>query len=114
MSYLKDKNKEKFRQEPGTKNFAFESTLEILKEMGFRYVKDLGIGQFGKVVDMVHPNTKTSIAVKLVDEKDLSDGEINVWPSLCHRNILPLLSFNYIAPTRTFVFITDKSPTSLD
>ena len=31
-----------------------------------------------------------------------------------NRNILPLLGFNYIAPTSTFIFITDKCPTSLD
>ena len=63
---------------------------------------------------MIHPNAKKSIAVKLVIEKDLSDGEINVWPNICHRNILPLLGFNYVAPTNTFIFMTDKCPASLD
>ena len=114
MTDFKDKYKEKFNQELGSKAIAFESTLQVLEEMGYRYVKDLGIGNFGKVVDMIHPNTKKSIAVKIVNEKDLSDGEMNVWPNLCHRNILPLLGFNYIAPTHTFIFMTDKRPASLD
>ena len=45
MTYFKDKSKEEFPRELGNKNIVFESTLQVLEEIDYRYVKDLGIGK---------------------------------------------------------------------
>ena len=104
---------EKSSQKLDAKNIAFKSIVDCLEKMAYQYVKDLGAGKFGNVLEMLRPNDKYRAAVKLIREKDLCEAEMFAWPSLCQKNILFLLSFNYISQTNTFAFITQKCETSL-
>lgn len=113
MEFVKIQKQEKVNKELTSEKINFTSTLKSLKKLGYDYVKDLGVGKFGKVVVMINQNTKTTWAVNFFKEENISDRELYVWPGLCHQNILPLLGFNYIAEDRTFTFIT-KCPSSLD
>ena len=70
MEYFNDKKMEKSSQELDVRSFAFKSTVDCLKKMGYQYVKYLGTGKFGKVVEMLRPNDKYRVVVKLTREKD--------------------------------------------
>lgn len=72
-------------------------------------MKVLGIREFGKVGEMIHPSTKTYCVIKFVKEEHITDEELYVWSGLCYRNILQLLGFHYLAKDRIFIFITKKS-----
>ena len=113
MGFFNDKKINKPSQELDAKNIAFKSTVHCLEKICYQYVKDLGAGKFGKVVEMLSPNDKYRVAVKLVREKDLCEAELFAWPSPCHKNISPLLGFSYMSQTNTFVFITQKCEPSL-
>lgn len=54
----------------------FTSVLKSLKDLDYDNVEDMEVGKFGKVVEMIHPKTKTACAVKFVKDEIISVGGI--------------------------------------
>lgn len=66
--------------------------LEVLaKERNFKVVDYLGGGSYGEVMAMDIPKYKSTVAVKFVAEEDGWVGELALWPTLHHDNVLDLL-----------------------
>lgn len=94
MELAKLKKEGKIAKELAIDKMSFESTLRSLKEMSYDNINHVEVGKFEKVVQMLHSNSKTTCAIKMVREENISDGELYLWPSLCPGNILSLISFN--------------------
>ena len=53
-------------------------------------------------------------ALKVVDENNVLEGEIDVWSTLKHQNILPVISHEYIYFAESYIFFTPVHPTTLE
>ncbi|KAG8198791.1 hypothetical protein JTE90_007095 [Oedothorax gibbosus] len=90
-----------------------QTALKTLEQQhGFRKMKDLGDGTFGDVYLMSDRNHERSIAVKIVNNKDIDESETVLWPKLDHENVLPLLEFLSLGDVGAFIM--DAQAGSLD
>ena len=107
--------REKYRT--GVMNIkAFEKMIEVLEHLqqrDYNFIEMLGEGALGSVIKIENLTSKKECALKVVDENKVSEGEINIWSTLKHRNILPLISHEYIYFAKSHVFFTTVHPTTL-
>ncbi|KAG8187142.1 hypothetical protein JTE90_004885 [Oedothorax gibbosus] len=90
-----------------------QTALKTLEQQhGFRKMKDLGDGTFGDVYLMSDRSNARSIAVKIVNSKDIDESETVLWPKLNHENVLPLLEFLPLGEVGAFIMDTQAG--SLD
>ena len=59
--------------------------LEHLKQRDYSFVEMLGEGTFGSVVKIKNLTSNKQYAAKIVDEKNVSEGEINIWSILKNK-----------------------------
>lgn len=86
----------------------YEKMIEIifyLEEKSYTFLEELGFGSFGSVVKMKHSGNEER-AVKIVSKDHVSQGETELWPTLDHDNILPLLSCEYVYFANSYIFVT--------
>lgn len=82
-------------------------TIEYLKiNHEYEFVRKVGQGTYGVVVELKDPCKHHHFAAKIVLEEFVSKSEKEIWPYLCHDNLLPLISMEYITTTYCYVFIT--------
>lgn len=82
-------------------------TINYLKVNNkYDFVKKIGQGTFGAVVELICPDKQNHVAAKIVVEELVSKNEINVWPELAHKNIVPLLTVAYVPTTNCYAFLT--------
>ena len=93
---------------------AKELTIKTLEYLNYEYVKSLGDGRIGNVIEVKSPHSKKRIAVKIVIEEDVMENELKVWPKLSHPNIVRLISSNYIDAGRAYIFLMEKCADSLE
>ena len=93
---------------------AEESVLKVLKSLNYEFVKTLGQGRIGSVIEVKSPYSKQTIAIKIVKEEDLMENELKIWPRLSHPNIVNLISSNYIDAARSYIFLMKKCVASLE
>ena len=87
---------------------AISSTIAILKDFGYGYVKELGSGSFGTVIEVMH-RAYGNLAVKIVLEECEPESETQLWPDLHHDNLLPLIKAVRVPSTYTVVFFMPVS-----
>lgn len=95
------------------KNSAVEKTIQHLQKSGYTFVRSLGSGGYGTVVEFKNQTEKSSFAMKIVLKEAVSDGEQKIWPGLQNDNILKLLSVQSVDSARTYVFTTPAQPYTL-
>lgn len=88
------------------------SYLQVHK--GYKFVKKVGHGTFGAVIEFYIPDKRCSVAAKIVLQELVSNSESEIWPELGHDNILSLTSVEHITSTSCYVFITPLHPASLN
>ena len=96
---------------------AYETMMEVLEHIqqrNYSFVEMLGEGTFGSVLKIKHLTSNKEYALKVVDENQVSEGEMNIWSSLKHENILPLISHEYIYFAKSYAFLTPVYPTTLE
>ena len=93
---------------------AEKSVLKVLKSLNYEFVKSLGQGRIGSVIEVKCPYCKQTIAIKIVMEEDLMENELKIWTRLSHPNIVNLISSNYIDAARSYIFLMKKCVTSLE
>lgn len=92
---------------------AVASTVKyLISNYKFEFVNELGKGAYGHVVELKPPG-HPKVAAKIVIEELASDNEMELWPILCHENLLELIHFEHIETTFSYVFFTPRHPTTL-
>lgn len=89
------------------------TTVKYIEKNGLCFKRVLGTGAFGCVVNMENPKDKSNVAVKIIHKQPDVDGEIHIWRSLQHKNILKLISCNYISSVDSYIFVTPVYPITL-
>lgn len=90
------------------------NTLKYLKKHnGYKFVKSIGKGSYGEVVELKSPHNHRRVAAKIVLEGLVSEGEIELWPSLAHENLLPLITAAHVPSTMCYVFLSPRCRTDL-
>lgn len=90
------------------------STIDFLEEnYDYEFVQEIGRGGFGSVLELKNKNKHTRLAVKIVIEEFVAEGEKKLWPNLSHENVLPLINVEYIVSTYSYIFVAPLHPTSL-
>lgn len=92
------------------KKSAIEKTIKHLETSGYTFVRTLGSGGYGTVVEFKNPKQKSNLAVKIVLKDEVSDAEKKIWPCLQNCNILQLQSVQFIESARTYIFTTPAQP----
>lgn len=92
------------------KNSATEKTIQYLQKTGYTFIRSLGSGGYGTVIEFKEPKHKSGLAVKIVLKEEISDGEKTIWLGLQNNNILKLLSIQFIESAHTYIFITPVQP----
>lgn len=113
-----DKVREKFiKQDISLEEYTREavlSTIDFLEEdYNYEFVQEIGRGSFGSVLELKNENKQSRLAVKVVIDEFVAEGEKVLWPNLSHENILPLINVEYIVSTYTYIFITPVHHSSL-
>ena len=67
-----------------------ETAVKFFIKNNYAIVKDIGSGGFGDVVAVKKESDKKIVAAKIMHKKRTSPGEVYLWPSLRHPNVLPL------------------------
>ena len=71
-----------------------DNVLRTLQDKeNFEIVQFLGEGSYGEVVAVNTPHYEDTVALKIVLADDTWMGELMLWPTLDHQNVLPLLEF---------------------
>lgn len=93
---------------------AIMRTIFILEKNNYQWIRNLGYGTFGTVVELKHRSTQKVLAAKIVLEEMLTYPEVELWPSLSHDNVVPVINCRHIPQSRTYVFFMNKYRGSLD
>ena len=101
---------ERNNRKTDAKNF----TIKTLEYLNYEFVKSLGNGRIGNIIEVKSPYSKKSTAVRIVLEEDVMENELKVWPKLTHPNIVRLISSNYIDAGRCYIFLMEKCVDSLE
>lgn len=59
-----------------------------LDENGYTFIDVIGQGTFGCVLKVKNSERKEEMAAKVVEKNYASEGELNLWKTLNHQNIL--------------------------
>lgn len=94
-------------------NKLIERTTDILEmEREFEFLEFLGRGSFGCVLSAKSPDYDGEIAVKITRSECTRNGEVNIWPDLENKHILPV--FETISMQYVNVFITPRLSKDLE
>lgn len=86
-------------------NDKITSPVQHMEKKGFHLKKILGHGAFGLVVKIKNSNEKSGIAVKSILKNSVVCGELNIWLTLDHQNILKLVLSEYISCAGSFISV---------
>ena len=95
----------------------YEKMLEIvahLEQNEYSFERTIGDGSYGSVIKIKHLTSDKEFAAKVVHKKYAADGEISLWKTLNHKNILKLIEIQYVYYADSYIFITPLYPTSLE
>lgn len=95
----------------------YEKMIEIifyLEEKSYTFLEELGFGTFGSVVKVKHLGSNEERAVKIVCKDQVSQGEMELWSTLDHDHILPLLSYDYVYFANSYIFVTPVHSMNLE
>lgn len=114
MEIAREKRKQNVITLQDYRTEAITSTIKYLKtHHQLEFVKEIGLGAFGVVMEFKDPELKHNVAGKIVLEEYVSDSEKDYWPLIRHDNLLPLMRMEHIAPAYTYVFLTPLHRVSL-
>lgn len=113
MDDIRLKNKKGVVSKQLYKKSAIEKTIKHLETSGYTFIRTLGSGSYGTVVEFKNLKQKSNLAVKIVLKDEVSYAEKKIWPSLQNCNILQLLSVQYIESASTYIFTTSAQPYTL-
>lgn len=91
----------------------FTDVKNILFDNNFCDVKPLGKGAFGEVLSAISPNKKC-VAIKIIINKDTWYMEEKIWPTLRHKNIIPLLNIINVESMNLKLHVMPNHPYVLD
>lgn len=91
-----------------------KKTIQLFEILNYEYIKMLGQGTFGSVLEIRNKHKNISIAAKIVLDDQVSKNEVNIWPLLKHENIVPVIAVQECKATHTCIFFTPLYKTSLD
>lgn len=107
MENYREKLKEGYITMEEYRVLAVVLTIDYLKvNHEYEFLRKVGQGTYGVVVELKLPGTHHHFAAKIVLEEFASKSEKEIWPHLSHDNLLPLISMEYISQTYCYVFIT--------
>ena len=92
---------------------AISFTMHFFKENDYTFNKVLGRGGFGTVVELEHPDYNRVVA-KIVLQEHISEGEMDIWPKLDHKNILPVLKVEEVRAAYSSIFYMPVYPDRWD
>lgn len=95
----------------------YEKMIEVvyhLESKSYSFVEVIGSGSFGSVLKMKHEPSGKEKAVKIVAKDRVTEGEIEIWATLEHENILSLISYELVYYADSYVFITEVYPITLE
>lgn len=87
----------------------YDKMIEIvfyLEEKNYTFLEELGFGSFGSVLKVKDSGSNKELAVKIVSKDHVREGETELWSTLDHENILPLLSSEYVYFANSYIFVT--------
>ena len=87
-----------------------DQAVETLEEHGYSVKEWIGSGSYGTVVRV--EKRGCTYAAKITPKQLSSAGELEMWPSLSHPNILDLVQI--ITCEKAYIFVTLYLPTTLD
>lgn len=94
----------------------YEKMTEIvyhLRMKSYSLLEVIGTGSFGSVFKVKHEISGEERAVKIVSKDHVTEGEIEIWATLDHENILSLISSEFVCHAESYMFLTDLCPTTL-
>lgn len=77
-----------------------------IEEKGYRFIDVIGQGSYGSILKVRNDETKDEMAAKVVQKKYVTDGEVVLWKTLNHGNILKLIDVQYVYYADSYLFIT--------
>ena len=89
-----------------------KKVINHLEDSNYKCIEIIGRGSYGFVMKVQHIRTGEERAVKVVCKDRTSVGEIQIWPSLNHKNILRLLFCECYA--ESYLFYTDIHPCTVE
>lgn len=95
----------------------YEKMIEVvyhLESKNYSFVEVIGGGSFGSVLKVKHEPSGGEKAVKIVAKDRVTKGEIELWATLEHENILSLISSELVYYADSYIFITEVYPTTLE
>lgn len=95
----------------------YERMIEIvyhLASKSYGFMEVIGVGSFGSVLKVKHETSGEEKAVKIVAKDRVTEGEIEIWATLEHENILSLISSELVYYADSYLFITEVYPTTLE
>lgn len=94
-----------------------EKMMEIvnhLEENGYMFIDVIGQGTFGCVLKVKNSERKEEMAAKVVEKNCASEGELNLWKTLNHPNILKLEDVQSVYYADSYIFLTQVYPKNLE
>lgn len=85
-----------------------------LEENGYEFIDVIGQGTFGSVLKVKNSKTNEEMAAKVVEKKYASEGEVNLWKTLNHPNILNLKDVQFVYYGDSYIFLTQVNPKNLE
>lgn len=98
-------------------NKTCEKMMEVvnhLEEAGYEFTDVIGQGTFGSVLKVKNSKTNEEMAAKVVEKKYASEGEVNLWKTLEHPNILKLKDVQFVYYGDSYIFLTQVYPKNLE
>lgn len=93
---------------------AIRRTILILEKNDYDWISNLGIGSFGAVVELKNRSSQQVIAAKIVLQELITYSEVELWPSLSHDNVVPVIGCRHVPQSGTYVFFMPRYQGSLD
>lgn len=95
------------------KKAVFKTIDYLIVHNHYKFVKIIGRGTYGEVVELISPYKRRRVAAKIVVQELVSESEKKLWPDLAHENLLPLITAADVPSTHCYVFLTPLCPSDL-
>lgn len=112
MEYFRQKRRE------GLINIkTYDRMIEVvnhIEENGYNFLDVIGQGTFGSVFKVKNSKTNEELAAKVVQKQYSSGGEVDLWKTLNHPNILKLKDVQYVYYADSYLFLSPLYPKNME